>query len=72
MHLNLNSGNVEEWEFVTESESMISVTQNSSISTKEKKTIKQQPKKRLQLLKELNYSKGERSICVIINNLLFS
>lgn len=45
MHLNLNSGNVEEWEFVTESESMISVTQNSSISTKEKKTIKQQPKK---------------------------
>lgn len=51
---------------------MISVTQNSSISTKEKKTIKQQPKKRLQLLKELNYSKGERSICVIINNLLFS
>lgn len=68
MHLNLNSGNVEEWEFVTESESMISVTQNSSISTKEKK----QPKKRLQLLKELNYSKGERSICVIINNLLFS
>lgn len=54
-----------EWEFVIESESMISVIQNSSISTKEKKNYQATTTKNgSSFLNELNYSKeGKKHLC---------